>query len=252
MTRPRCVCAIRDPIPAYRQGIARELDTAGYEAAEPGDCAAWIQRFRHAAHPGEYRLAVLLSVRGGADIEALAALRAFDDQVALLALLVDPAVDNYRRAFAAGAWGAVDYAAAPDEIVAALEATWAGAVRLPRAVAVDLLQQPGGAAGAVPEVCDSDVKRLVALANGWSVERLASHENFSTRAMFRRLQELYRTLGVSNRHQAVVVAARCGLLDKFFEVGGERRRPAPRHRTELGPVELDSPTVPRRAATSRR
>jgi hypothetical protein len=37
--------------------------------------------------------------------------------------------------------------------------------------------------------------RLAALANGWSVERLASHENFSTREMFRRLQELYRSLG---------------------------------------------------------
>lgn len=212
MTKPRRVCAVRDPIPAYRKGIARELDAAGYETAEPGDCTAWIRRFRHAAHPTEYRLAVLLSIRGDADVEVLAGLHAYDDRVALLALLVDPAVDDYRQALAAGAWGVVDYAASPDEIVAALEATWAGAVRLPRAVAVELLSRPGRA-DAPPPVCESDVMRLAALANGWSVERLANHENFSTREMFRRLQELYRSLGVSNRHQAVVVAARCGLLD---------------------------------------
>lgn len=221
MTKPRRVCAIRDPIPAYRHGIARELDAAGYETAEPGDCAAWIQRFRHASHPAEYRLAVLIAIWSQADVEALAALRAHDDQVALLALLVDPAVDNYRQVLEAGAWGVVDYAASPDEIVAALEAARAGAVRLPRAVAVELLSRPGRTRAA-PRVCESDVRRLAALANGWSVERLASHENFSTREMFRRLQQLYRTLGVSNRHQAVVVAAGCGLLDAAFEPARER------------------------------
>lgn len=216
MTEPRHICAIRDHIPVYRQGIARGLDAAGYETAEPGDCFAWIQSFRRATHPTEYRLAVLLSIRGEADVDTLAALSAHDDRVALLALLVDPAADNYRRALEAGAWGVVDYAASPDEIVAALEATWAGAVRLPRGVAVELLGRPA-TANAAPPVGESDVIRLAALANGWSVERLASHENFSTREMFRRLQELYRSLGVSNRHQAVVVAARYGLLDGSLE-----------------------------------
>jgi DNA-binding NarL/FixJ family response regulator len=246
MTKPRRVCAIRDPIPAYRQGIARELDAAGYETAEPGDCSAWIQRFRHATHPAEYRLAVLLAIWSQADVEVLAALRAHDDQVALLALLVDPSVDNYCQALEAGTWGVVDYAASPDEIVAALEAAWAGAVRLPRAVAVELLTRPGRT-NAAPRVCESDVMRLAALANGWSVERLASHESFSTREMFRRLQLLYRSLGVSNRHQAVVVAARCGLLDGFFE--DVRQRPAARALTadnqsqppERSPGDVGSP-----------
>ncbi|TDC85961.1 response regulator transcription factor [Micromonospora sp. KC606] len=177
---------------------------------------------------------MLLSIRSEADAEALASLRAYDDQVALLALLVDPTVDNYRQALQAGAWGVVDYAASPEEIVAALEATWAGVVRLPRAIAVDLLSRPGRT-NAAPPVGESDVMRLAALANGWSVERLASHENFSTRAMFRRLQELYRTLGVSNRHEAVVVAARWGLLDGSLDalrqravVNGRRRMVPPR------------------------
>lgn len=223
MTGPRRVCAVRDPIPAYRQGLARALDAAGCETAEPGDCLSWIQRFRRAAHPAEYYLAVLLSIRGDADVDVLTTLRAADDEVALLALLVEPTADNYRRAFDAGAWGVADYAAPPDDIVAALEATWAGAVRLPRAVAVELLTRPQRMNG-VPAVDDADVWRLAALANGWSVERLAIHENFSTREMFRRLQDLYRSLGVSNRHQAVVVAARSGLLDETLMTtsGGSR------------------------------
>ncbi|MFI7025946.1 DNA-binding response regulator [Micromonospora sp. NPDC049900] len=264
MSRPRHVCAIRDPIPAYRQGIARELDNAGYETAEPGDCYAWIRRFRRAAHPTEYRLAVLLSIRSESDVDVLAALRAHDEQVALLALLVDPAADDYRRALDAGAWGVVDYAASPDEIVAALEATWAGAVRLPRAVAVDLLSRPGRAETEL-SVDESDVLRLAALASGWSVERLASHENFSTRAMFRHLQELYRTLGVSNRHEAVVVAARHGLLDGSMEAMRERaaddgrRGSGTRNGTATRAVLADSahrvdrqPSVTGSAAPSRR
>ncbi|MFE0023797.1 hypothetical protein [Amycolatopsis sp. NPDC059021] len=218
MTTPRRVCAIRDPIPAYRRGIARELEAVGYETAEPGDCIAWIQRFHQAAHSTEYRLAALLSIRSEADVDVLAMLRTYDEQVALLALLVDPDIDNYRQALDAGAGGVVDYAASPDDIVAALDATWDGAVRLPRAVVIEFLSRPRRSNG-IPPVCESDVRRLAALANGWSVERLANHENFSTREMFRRLQELYHTLGVSNRHQAIAAAARHGLLDGSLETG---------------------------------
>ena len=76
-------------------------------------------------------------------------------------------------------------------------------------------------------MCESDVMRLAKLASGWSVERLASHENFSTREMFRRLQELYRSLGVSNRHQAVAAAAHYGLLDGSLQA--VRQRTAAEH-----------------------
>ena len=214
----RTVCAVRDVIPAYRQGIARELAGVGYETAEPvEDCDAWIRKFRHATRTSDLRLAVLMSVREQADLDILKALRAVHDHVVLLALLVDPTVDAYSRALEFGAWGAVDYAASPVEIVETLDATWAGAVRLPRAVAVELTRV--GNRRNHCSVDDTDVRRLTTLAEGWSVERLARHENFSTREMFRRLNGLYRTLGVHNRHQAVVVAARSGLLDTVVDHG---------------------------------
>lgn len=211
----RTVCAVRDGIPAYRQGLARELAGAGYETAEPTDCDAWIKEFRHATETSDCRLAVLISIREEAELDTIKELRAAHDHVVLLALLVDPTVDRYSRALELGAWGAVDYAASPAEIVEALEATWAGAVRLPRTVAVELTRM--GKRRNHSSVGDADVRRLAALAEGWSVERLARHENFSTREMFRRLNDLYRNLGVRNRHQAVVEAARCGLLDSIVE-----------------------------------
>jgi DNA-binding NarL/FixJ family response regulator len=211
----RTVCAVKDVIPTYRQGIARELAGVGYETAEPVDCDAWIRKFRHATHTSDCRLAVLTSIREQADLDIVKELRAAHDEVVLLALLVDPTVDHFSRALEFGAWGAVDYAASPAEIVETLDATWAGAVRLPRAVAVELTR--GGRRRHHSPVGDADVRRLAALAEGWSVERLARHENFSTREMFRRLNDLYRNLGVRNRHQAVVVAARSGLLDSTIE-----------------------------------
>ena len=217
----RTVCAVRDAIPAYRQGIASELAGAGYETAEPADCDAWIKRFRHATQTSDCRLAVLMSIRDEADLDIIKELRAAHDQVVLLALLVDPTVDLYSRALEFGAWGTVDYAASPAEIVETLEATWAGAVRIPRSVAVELTRM--GKRRNHTSVDDADVRRLVALAEGWSVERLARHEHFSTREMFRRLNELYRNLGVRNRHQAVVVAARSGLLDSTIVDPGPPR-----------------------------
>jgi DNA-binding NarL/FixJ family response regulator len=211
----RTVCAIRDAIPTYRHGIARELSAVGYETAEPVDCDAWIKKFRHATQTSDCRLAVLTSIREDADLDIVRELRASHDHVVLLALLVDPTIDLYSRALELGAWGAVDYAASPAEILETLEATWAGAVRLPRSVAVELTRM--GKRRNHSAVGDADVRRLAALAEGWSVERLARHENFSTREMFRRLNDLYRTLGVRNRHQAVVEAARAGLLDPTLD-----------------------------------
>jgi len=211
----RTVCAVRDAIPAYRHGLARELAGVGYETAEATDCDAWIRRFRHATQTTDCRLAVLLSIRGDADLHVVEDLRAAHDHVVLLALLVDATIDLYSRALQAGAWGVVDYAASPAEIVEALDAAWAGAVRLPRAVAVELTRMEKRANHS--SIDDADVRRLAALAEGWSVQRLARHENFSTREMFRRLNELYRNLGVRNRHQAVVAAARSGLLDSTLE-----------------------------------
>ena len=219
----RTVCAVKDVIPAYRQGLARELTSAGYETAEPVDCDAWIREFRHATQSSACRLAVLMSVRGEADLDVVKGLRAEHDHVVTLALLVEPTPDLYSRALKLGARGAVDYAASPAEIVETLAATWADAVRLPRDVVVELTSRLGKRRNH-SSIGDADVRRLFALADGWSVERLARHENFSTREMFRRLNDLYRNLGVDNRHQAVVVAARNGLLDGSVDENGRRRR----------------------------
>lgn len=219
MTATRHLCAIQDPVPAYRQGLARELHFAGYETAEAPDGLAWVRSLDRAEPGGPCRRAVLLSVRHDSDVAALAALSATDRRVALVALLVDPSVEEFHRVLQAGAWGAVDYAAAPEEIVATLAATWVGAIRLPRGLVAELLGRRRAAAAPCP-VGDGDVARLIALADGWSIERLADHENFSTREMFRRLQGLYRSLGVANRHQAVAVAARSGLLDGWRPTGG--------------------------------
>lgn len=212
MTTQRRVCAIRDPIPAYRQGIARELASAGYETAEAGDCSAWVKRVRHAVDTANCQLAIILSIRSAADLDVIRGFRDEHEDVVVLALLVDPTAEGYGDAFAAGAWGAVDYAATPAAIVEALEAALAGVVQLPRPVVIDLAVR-SEKRWATSAIDQCDVQRLTALANGWSVAQLARHENFSTRDMFRRLQKLYRHLGVSNRHQAVVIAARSGLLD---------------------------------------
>jgi DNA-binding CsgD family transcriptional regulator len=58
-----------------------------------------------------------------------------------------------------------------------------------------------------------DLERLRLLARGVHVSEMARRQGYSERAMFRLLGELFRRMRVRNRHEAVVLAARWGLLD---------------------------------------
>jgi DNA-binding NarL/FixJ family response regulator len=63
-------------------------------------------------------------------------------------------------------------------------------------------------------VDDADLERLRALAGGTTVAQLADDNGFSEREMFRILSDLYESIGVKNRTEAIVWAARYGVLDE--------------------------------------
>lgn len=96
----------------------------------------------------------------------------------------------------------------PDEVLAAAVI----------AAAAGLVVVPGGRLGSLvdvpppPDLTPGDLEVLRWLAAGRPVEAIADEAGYGRRAMFGRLQVLYRRLGVDNRDQAVAKAARHGWL----------------------------------------
>lgn len=204
------ICAVRDVIPSYRRGLMAALKKVGYEVAEPEDVVAWLRQFSTAQELDGYSFAVLHSIREDGDVETLQRIQKVNPDVCTIALVLEETSDQYAKVLNAGASGAVYYGALPTEIIEALSATRAGAVRLPQAIVADfakhVVNEPAIA------LDDRALRHLNKLAGGQSIAEIARDEHASERTMHRRLNSLYRQLGASNRYQALVAAARQGFI----------------------------------------
>ena len=210
MSSEQYICAVRDVIPAYRRGLMEALKKVGYEVCEPEDVIGWLKQFRMAQGVGGYRFAVLHSIREDADITTLQKIQECNPKVCTIALLLEDSSDRYARVLNAGVSGAVYYGAIPTEIINTLAATWEGAVRLPQPVVADFARR---IANERPIVLDErSLRHLKKLAIGQSIAEIAREEHASERTMHRRLKSLYRHLGVTNRYEALVTAARQGFI----------------------------------------
>ncbi|GAA1314902.1 response regulator transcription factor [Pseudonocardia xinjiangensis] len=208
--------AVVDRIPTFRAGLAAVLEQGGFEVAEP--------------EPPEFRTsydqldAAVVTIHA-ADMHTIRALLAEFPELIVVAVLVSPAIEDFCGALRAGAHGGVQWDSTPDEILAVVRAALAGQSLLPapivRALAESSVERPEG--GTLRE---DEIRWLRAIARGTSVVRLARNEGYSQREIFRRLSDLYARMGVRNRHEAIALASRWGLLMPAPE-------PAVEHRTTV-------------------
>lgn len=192
--------AVIHPSPAFRAGLASALTEAGYAASsEAGEVVKWV-----ADHPGGV-------VFVGVDDAVWAELRQFDGRTTLVALTERDDPGTYQRAFAAGAAAVVTIMETIDEILAIV----AGALNRKPPVPLPVLHHMAvTAAVPIPEglvLSDMDVAALTMLAHGSKVATIAANHGYSEREMHRRLKELYRRIGVTNRAEALVAASRWDL-----------------------------------------
>lgn len=124
--------------------------------------------------------------------------------------------DAPHRALAAiahGVAGVMPYDAAPRRMLRAAAALADGdAVVSPdvlAALAQGWLAQQDG----TRLIGDQQREFLMDLARGHTVQQIAARHGWSERQMRRKLADMYRTLGVANRDQAVAVAGRLGLTE---------------------------------------
>ncbi len=197
--------AVCDPAGSYRVGLGSALRAAGYTVRDVGDL-------------GDKRVlaeldALLLTVRSASDWQALRELAAVKRPLRLVALLVDATIDRHAEALRCGADGVVAWDRSPEEIVPIVAAAVQGmtvlATDIARAIALSgpPLHDPGW-------VSAEEIEWLKLMAQGATMQQLASKAGYSERALYRVLHGLYGRMRVSNRTEAILQASRWGLLDR--------------------------------------
>jgi DNA-binding NarL/FixJ family response regulator len=199
--RAQASIAIVERLPAYRHGLALGLAAHGFEVEE-----------RSALDEDATDFDVLVvTVDEKADWSALAELAQTPERPALVALLENPSVAHYRRALCLGLEGAVPRDAAIEQIVGAVEAALTGIMLLPSPIARQLAD--GSGVDEPLPISDCEIGWLRAMAEGATIAKMAQAARYSERQMHRLIANLYKRIGAANRQQALVFAARYGILD---------------------------------------
>jgi DNA-binding NarL/FixJ family response regulator len=196
--------AIVDRFPPYRHGLSVALSQAGFQVEETVELQAW------GSQTGR-RIAVF-SIRGLSDIRDLRHAVARNRDLAVVAIHQQDDLVSLKQTLDAGATACLPAGASMEEIVGAVHVAAKGLSLIPTDVLRDLVRSQGRAPEACP-LSGQEIEWLRSLARGTTVTRLADSVCYSEREMYRRLHDLYLRMGVTGRTEAVVRAARWGVLD---------------------------------------
>ena len=195
--------AVSDPVPAYRRGLMAALEEDGLCSEAPDDLEEW------ASAPG--RRAALITITEPAGVDKLTSLAKVNIDLVVVALLPEPSANAYREVLKAGASGGAPWDAMPEVVVRVLRSAWERQCIVPVHIA-HALAMPAVSKPELPTVTLCEAKWLRMLANGATIAELAQDSNYSEREVFRLLHRLYERMGVRNRTEGLVKAARAGLL----------------------------------------
>jgi DNA-binding NarL/FixJ family response regulator len=199
VARPLTV-AIVERLPAYRRGLAAAFAEVGFAVEE---LATYDESVADAD-------VVVFTIDSKEAWDALAALLEVPE-LAIVALLEDATVTGYRRALRLGLAGTVSREAPTEQIVAVVSAALTGTTLLPCPIARQLAERCG-----IEEplpISENEAGWLRAMADGATIATLAQAARYSERQMHRMVANLYKRIGAANRQQALVFAARYGILD---------------------------------------
>ncbi|MQA99157.1 MAG: hypothetical protein GEU78_02500 [Actinobacteria bacterium] len=200
--------AVVDRFPPYRHGLSVALSEAGFQVEETVELQAW------GSQAGR-RIAVF-SIRGPSDIRDLRLAVARNRDLAVVAIHEQDDVVSLRQCVAAGATACLPAGASMEEIVGAIHVAATGLSLIPTELLRDLVRAEDRAPEACP-LSSLEIEWLRSLARGMKVTKLAESVCFSEREMYRRLHDLYVRMGVAGRTEAVVRAARWGVLDASWD-----------------------------------
>jgi DNA-binding NarL/FixJ family response regulator len=154
---------------------------------------------------------VLMDVRipGGGGVEALRRIRRASTNVYVIMLTVSSEPRDVHEAMKAGASGYLTKDVAADELTAAIRTVKTGEVVLSPSVVGQLMDDPSTHLGPLTEI---EVELLRLLATGLEQAEIAKKLAVSPSTLKRQLHDIQAKLAVDNRMQAVVAAAKKGLV----------------------------------------
>jgi DNA-binding NarL/FixJ family response regulator len=196
--------AVMDPLPLFRLGALAALG-GGRELSSTEDLTAWLSQARSAI--------VLLTLTGDDEEQGWSLIASLHQYPGLrpVALLSPFTVTSAARALRAGAVHVVPRDAAPAALRQVIEEVVGGVVTLSLDVLRAATVQPRPPRSG-PAPTDDEIGWLRALGQGSTVASLADASGLSERVLYRRLNELYRRLGVPNRTQALILGRDEGWL----------------------------------------
>jgi DNA-binding NarL/FixJ family response regulator len=186
--------------PVYAIGLADVL--SGFQVENIAELMPWVMR--HRGSP------VLVGVHDAADLDLVVEVKAADPASIMVTILDPLEVETVRASLRAGATGSVDLGASPEAVKLALRAAIAECTVLPTRLT---RRMAGDQVGGRPfGIAANELDWLHALFEGETVAALGRRIGYSEREMYRRLRRLYVRMGVSGRTEALVSAARWGVL----------------------------------------
>ena len=206
---------IVDDHPMVREGLRSMLDAEGVEVVGEAGTAADAVRMSESTSPDVVLLDVGLPDADG--LTALAGIRAGAPKASILVVTMHDEPRLVRRAIEGGAAGYVLKGVGRRELLAAVRAVRDGESVVDRALLRDLVADtPVGRQIASSQTApltrvEHDVLRLV--AQGLTNREISLQMRWSVATAKKYVQRILEKLGVSDRTQAAVEAARAGLLD---------------------------------------
>ena len=203
MPMPRVVGVFNAP-PVYALGLAGVLSRTGFSLEEIAEPHLWLRNHRGAA--------VLVAVHKVSDLDVVVELMAEAPESVLVTLVDEVSLDVVQASLSAGATGSVALNAGAEEVVLILNAAMSDNIVIPAPVARSMARENGRKTQPM-DLGEDAISWLQALASGETVAELSLRLGYSEREMYRRLRRLYSRIGATGRTDALLRAARWGLLD---------------------------------------
>lgn len=207
---------IVDDHPMWREGVARDLERAGFTVVATADGVRTAARRAQAVKPTVVLMDMHLADGNGAAATAQVLAVAPDSRI--LVLSASSERDDVLEAIKAGAIGYLVKSASADELIAAVQATAAGqAVFTPSLAGLVLGEYrrmaatPGDRSAPTPELTDRETEVLRMVAKGLSAKQIATRLGLSHRTVENHIQATLRKLQLANRVELTRYAIEQGL-----------------------------------------
>lgn len=190
--------------PLYSIGLSHALGRTPFSIESVGELAMWT-----ANYPTE---TLLWLVREPTHFDTVGEVAERSPRVHIITVLDPITTETALMSLRVGAIGSIGLFESPDDVALAIEAAGRGRVILPACVARSLVEKLS-CESELEKLDESDVSCLRALAGGEKVAQMARCFGYSEREMYRRLRRLYSRMAVQGRTEALLLAARSGVID---------------------------------------